>query len=90
MASASNVQILRASGVASASAGASARVGGALVAMSEVRNHNKESDCWVVLHGQVYNLTAFLNDHPGGSTVISTHAGLLSVWLSPFAYSSRC
>ena len=33
------------------------------------------SDCWVILHGHVYDLTQFLEEHPGGSQVILQQAG---------------
>lgn len=28
--------------------------------LEEVSRHNSESDCWVVLHGKVYDVTSFL------------------------------
>merc|ERR1719502_2332642 len=33
--------------------------------MDEVRKHNTPSDCWVVIHGKVYDLTSFLGEQPG-------------------------
>ena len=42
----------------------------------EVRNHKGRDDCWVVINGVVYDLTDFLNEHPGGSASILTHSGL--------------
>jgi alkylation response protein AidB-like acyl-CoA dehydrogenase len=41
----------------------------------EVAQHNKESDCWLILHGKVYNVTGFLSKHPGGKAVIMKLAG---------------
>jgi cytochrome b5 len=41
----------------------------------ELRKHNKASDCWVAIHGRVYDVTRFLADHPGGGEVISSLAG---------------
>jgi cytochrome b involved in lipid metabolism len=32
----------------------------------EVRKHNKEDDCWVIIRGNVYALPPDFN-HPGGS-----------------------
>jgi len=31
----------------------------------EIATHNTETDCWVSLYGEVYNVTKFLDDHPG-------------------------
>ena len=43
--------------------------------MDEVAKHTTEDDCWVVIHGKVYNMTPFLDEHPGGVDVILEHAG---------------
>ncbi|KAJ1553738.1 hypothetical protein HK096_006640, partial [Nowakowskiella sp. JEL0078] len=43
--------------------------------LDEVRLHNKENDCWVVVNGQVLNATEFLPDHPGGKKSIMLFAG---------------
>lgn len=40
-----------------------------------VQKHCTAEDCWVVIHGMVYNLTSFLNEHPGGSRIIIKQAG---------------
>lgn len=42
---------------------------------AEVAKHNKESDCWCIIRGQVLNLTAFLPDHPGGKQSVLMYAG---------------
>lgn len=41
----------------------------------EVRGHTRREDCWVVLFGQVLNVTAFLAQHPGGEKVLLDVAG---------------
>lgn len=43
--------------------------------MAEVAKHNTASDCWVVLGGKVYDVTNFLDDHPGGKRAITLYAG---------------
>jgi len=43
--------------------------------LDEVAKHTTKSDCWVVLHGRVLNVTDFLGDHPGGELAILTFAG---------------
>lgn len=41
----------------------------------EVSKHNKPDDLWIVLSGQVYNLTEFLPNHPGGQKILLKNAG---------------
>lgn len=41
----------------------------------EVAQHNKYSDCWVVLHGRVYDVTKWLPKHPGGARILMHYAG---------------
>jgi cytochrome b involved in lipid metabolism len=42
---------------------------------AEVAKHNTSSDCWSVVSGQVYNLTSYVNGHPGGASVIKAICG---------------
>ena len=41
----------------------------------EVAQHKKYTDCWVVLHGQVYDVTKWLPQHPGGARILLHYAG---------------
>jgi flavocytochrome c len=43
--------------------------------LEEVAKHTSENDCWVVVNGQVLDVTSFLDDHPGGKMAIMTFAG---------------
>ena len=36
----------------------------------EVATHNNEGDCWSSINGNVYNLTRWINEHPGGPSPI--------------------
>ena len=35
------------------------------ITLEEVSKHKSENDCWVVVNGQVLDVTNFLPDHPG-------------------------
>jgi L-lactate dehydrogenase (cytochrome) len=41
----------------------------------EVTKHNSRDSCWVIVHGRVYDVTEFLEEHPGGPKVILKYAG---------------
>lgn len=41
----------------------------------EVAKHNKKDDIWVIVDGQVLDVTKFLPDHPGGEKAILLYAG---------------
>merc|ERR1712048_252469 len=49
--------------------------GGGGYTMEEVAKHVTKEDCWVVVAGQVLNVTSFLSQHPGGELAILTFAG---------------
>lgn len=41
----------------------------------EIENHNSPDDCWIVINGNVYDVTSVLSWHPGGRGPIMGHAG---------------
>jgi cytochrome b involved in lipid metabolism len=41
----------------------------------EVKQHNTTDSCWVILYGNVWDVTKFLPEHPGGSKIILQLAG---------------
>lgn len=43
--------------------------------LAEVSGHNSSKDCWLVISGKVYNVTKFLEDHPGGDEVLLSATG---------------
>ena len=43
--------------------------------VEEVAAHNKKDDIWVIIDGQVLDVTNFLPDHPGGEKAIILYAG---------------
>lgn len=42
---------------------------------SELRLHNKRDDAWAAFNGKVYNITPYLNFHPGGEKELMRVAG---------------
>ena len=53
--------------------------------MSDVRKHDTEDDCWLVIEGVVYDVTDFLPEHPGGGDIVVDVAG---TWVLMRARSS--
>jgi hypothetical protein len=43
---------------------------------AEVLKHSTGTDCWSVIKGEVYDLTAYVKDHPGGAALIKAICGL--------------
>ncbi|XP_027339651.1 inducible nitrate reductase [NADH] 2 [Abrus precatorius] len=43
--------------------------------ISEVKRHNNADSAWIIVHGNVYDCTRFLKDHPGGTDSILINAG---------------
>eukprot|EP00164_Ancoracysta_twista_P001381 GFYU01001800.1.p1 GENE.GFYU01001800.1~~GFYU01001800.1.p1 ORF type:complete len:288 (-),score=42.34 GFYU01001800.1:172-951(-) len=42
--------------------------------MEQVNLHHSEDDFWIVVHGKVYDVTKFLDEHPGGvDTILDGH-----------------
>jgi len=46
------------------------------IQMEELAQHGQETDCWVALHGKVYDLTDFIPDHPGAPEAITNICGM--------------
>lgn len=44
-------------------------------ALVEVAQHAREEDCWMAINGRVYNLTAYIPDHPSRPAIILPWCG---------------
>lgn len=45
------------------------------ITMADVAKHSSPSDCWSAIDGKVYNLTQWIDRHPGGAVVIKALCG---------------
>ncbi|NXF79660.1 CYB5B protein, partial [Sclerurus mexicanus] len=43
--------------------------------LEEVEKRNSSREAWLVIHGRVYDVTRFLEEHPGGEEVLLEQAG---------------
>ncbi|KMZ70399.1 Cytochrome b5 isoform B [Zostera marina] len=46
-----------------------------LFSMAEASEHVSSDDCWIVVDGKVYDVTKYLDEHPGGDDVLVQSAG---------------
>lgn len=54
-----------------------------VVTLAEMGSHASKTDCWMAVDGKVYDVTPFLDDHPGGPEIMMTHAGAWRRWGAP-------
>jgi len=59
-----------------ASAKPSASAAAAGYTMEKVKANASATSCWTVIKGNVYDLTAWINQHPGGSSSIKSLCGI--------------
>ncbi|KAA0704894.1 Cytochrome b5 [Triplophysa tibetana] len=43
--------------------------------LSEVEERNSFKSTWIIIHNKVYDVTKFLEEHPGGEEVLREQAG---------------
>ncbi|XP_034489690.1 cytochrome b5 isoform X2 [Drosophila innubila] len=44
--------------------------------LATIKEHNKPDDLWLVIDNKVYDVTKFLNEHPGGEESLMSVAGV--------------
>lgn len=37
----------------------------------EVAKHNKRDDCWLIVDNKVYDVSSFVDSHPGGDSILA-------------------
>ena len=45
------------------------------ISSAELASHCTKYDCWTALHGKVYNITQYMDYHPGGGSILMKGAG---------------
>ena len=45
------------------------------LSLTEIQKHNSAKDCWVIISNNVYDVTSYINLHPGGAVNISSFCG---------------
>lgn len=43
--------------------------------LDEIAEHSDKKSTWILIHGNVYDVTKFLEEHPGGEEVLLDQAG---------------
>ncbi|KAI8906313.1 cytochrome b5 [Gorgonomyces haynaldii] len=46
-----------------------------LLTAEQVKAHSTRKDCWMIIDDKVYDVTKFLDEHPGGEEVLIELAG---------------
>ena len=48
-----------------------------VISWEEIQEHHGDAETvWTVIHGKVYDMTKFLDEHPGGRAILVENAGL--------------
>lgn len=45
------------------------------ITRAKLQQHHKKDDCWIALGGKVYNITKYLDFHPGGRKILIANSG---------------
>jgi len=57
------------------SGSSSGQTGNIILSASEIAKHNITNDCWLIISNNVYNVTAYIGSHPGGTNAIAVYCG---------------
>ncbi|KAH7313918.1 cytochrome b2 [Stachybotrys elegans] len=51
------------------------------ISLEILQKHNTRSDCWIAIHSKVWDITSFIDEHPGGSSILLSYAGAIATEL---------
>ncbi|CAN8314337.1 unnamed protein product [Cochlearia groenlandica] len=46
-----------------------------LISFHDMAKHKCKNDCWILIHGKVYDVSTFIDEHPGGDNVLLAVTG---------------
>lgn len=55
--------------------------------LEEIAKHTEDDDCWIIIHGKVYDVTDFMDAHPGGPEYLTDHSG--GEWRRNLTHTTR-
>ena len=55
-----------------------------LIPIATLAQHASASDCWIAYKGKVYDMTSYLDRHPGGTNAIARYCGSASEFEQAF------
>ena len=44
--------------------------------MEDIKNHNTEESPWLAIHGKVYDVAKYMDNHPGGPEILVENSGI--------------
>eukprot|EP00983_Pelagomonas_calceolata_P060454 1146367-Pelagomonas_calceolata.AAC.1 len=60
-----------------------------LYTLEDLKQNTTEKSCYLLIHGKVYNVTDFLEEHPGGYDIILGSTGARGLGQSSAAVKGR-
>lgn len=52
-----------------------------LISIDEMKKHTSEESCWIAVRGEVFDVTPFIDEHPGGFDIIISNTGASGFFL---------
>ncbi|CAH2090104.1 unnamed protein product [Euphydryas editha] len=46
-----------------------------VISLEEVKKHRRKSSVWIIIHNDIYDVSKFLEEHPGGEDALMDYAG---------------